>query len=157
MYTARRLSKYATRCNGRMYPIWVWERCGGVGAMPRVTRRPSAQDDGDDGVMQSTLPLATYGSTLEPTVVALKPSGPRITIEHNNGRNNGTAQTDQNRHGGISPSSNTHIPALPRRRPTASLSGGPTYIRFFVHPPGRSTRTHALATRNALPPTHGSI
>ena len=56
-------------------------RCGGVGAMPPVTRRRTAQDDGDDGMSDSTLPLANTRSTLNTTTAASRPFGSHITTE----------------------------------------------------------------------------
>ena len=51
--------------------------------MPPVTRRRTVQDDGDDGLMDTKLPLATDGSTRDTTTAALKPFGAHITTEHN--------------------------------------------------------------------------
>ena len=51
--------------------------------MPPVTRKRSAQDDGDEGLMDNGLPLATDGSTRDLTTAASKSFGANITTEHN--------------------------------------------------------------------------
>ena len=50
--------------------------------MPPVTRRRTAQDDGDDGMSDSTLPLANTRSTLNTTTAASRPFGSHITTTH---------------------------------------------------------------------------
>ena len=82
------------------------------------------QDDGDDGVMDTTLPLATDGSTRDTTTAALKSFGANITTEPNR-----PAQRDEDEPAG---SGGSAIASQLRCRRL------PAHLRLFalVEPPG---------------------